>query len=479
MSMISHSSLPAARRNEGYLVVLVLVFGAIFLMIISSFIGYVNTQNQAVQFQYQREVATEIAEAGLNYYKWFLAHYPDDLTNGTGAPGPYVEQYFDPEGGAIGEFSLDIASSTYCGDIASIEITSTGISYADPSAIARVSAQYTQPTVAEYSFITNAGVWYGASGVVVGPIHTNQGIRMDAAHNSTVGSGQSSWTCDSSYGCSPDQTVDGVFTTSGLATPGLFSFPVSPIDFAGITLDLADMKDRAENQGGIYYPDTTGYGYAVEFNGDGTVDISRVTNTLNYRSYSSYENTHWGERNVITNETFLATETINPNCPLLFFEDKVWVEGDVDQKVTLAAADLTSAAQTNVVLSGDIEYVPMSDAGLLVIAEDDIDVGVDVPNNMNISGIFIAQNGRFGRNWYHVNWFPNWLDGYVVRNSLDRLGTVVTNTRAVTRWTSGGVTTSGFDTGTSSYDREQVNAPPPLTPETSDVYSLEDWRQEG
>ncbi len=467
------------KQQSGQLLILVLVFGAIFMMIVSAFIGSVVSQSQVVNFRIEQQRATDIAEAGLNYYKWFLAHFPDDFTDGTGLPGPYVHQYFDPEGGAIGEFALTVASSTYCGQVASIDVSSSAFTYANPEAVSTVSARYTRPTVAEYSFITNAGVWYGAGGTVIGPLHTNQGIRMDAAHNSTIGSGQSTWTCDSSYGCSPNQVVDGVYTTSGNATPGLFSFPVSPIDFAGITLDLTDMKIRAQNNGGIYYPPSGAYGYRVVFNGNDTITVRRVNNTYNYTSYSSLEGNHTGERNVITSETLLGTVTINDACPLLYFEDKVWVEGNVNQKVTLAAANASSSLQTNVVIEGDLEYVTGSEAGLLVIAEDDVDVGVTVPNNLTIEGIFIAQNGRFGRNYYSTSWFSSTYDPYVIRSYLSRLGTVVTKERAVTSWVSGGVTVSGFQGGDSSFDRDQVDNPPPLTPQTSDVYTFDDWRQEG
>lgn len=465
--------------NAGYLVVLVLVFGAVFLVIISSFVGYVVSQNQVVNFRHEQARATDIAEAGLNYYKWYLAHYPDDVTNGTGLPGPYVHQYFDPEGGAIGEFSLDISSSTYCGSVASIEVTSTGYTYVNPDASSVVSARYTRPTVAEYSFITNGGVWYGDDRVITGPVHSNQGIRMDGHHNSFVGSGQSSWTCTSSYGCNPSQTVDGVYTTSGYATPGLFSYPVSPVDFAGLTLDLGEMKNRADNHGGIYYGPSGGYGYQVHFNGDGTVTIREVTSAPSYWAYSSSQGWHTGERNVINGSSFVATETVDSSCPLLYFEDKVWLSGDISQKVALAAADLSSGAETNIVLNGDIEYVAGASAGLLAIAEDDVDVGLVVPDDMRADGIYIAQNGRFGRNHYETAYLGSSLDPYVIRDTLTRYGSVISNGRVGTRWTSGGVTVSGFENRVTSFDRSQVDDPPPLTPETSDVYLFEDWRQEG
>jgi hypothetical protein len=258
----------------------------------------------------------------------------------------------------------------------------------------------------------------------------------------------------------------------------LFSFPISPIDFAGITLDLADMKAKAQANG-IYYGPSGGYGYSIVFNGDGTATVRRVTGTYNYTSYSSSEGWHSGERNVITGSSFVDVETIDASCPVMFFEDKVWVQGTVDQKVTLAAANLSLSSQTNVVLSGNLTYAPNTEAGLLVLAEDDVDVGLNVPNNMTIQGIFIAQNGRFGRNHYSTSYLSGTYDPYVVRSSLDTIGTIVTRNRAVTRWVSGGTTLSGFDGGDDSFDPDQVDNPPPFTPSTSDVYRLINWRQDG
>ena len=99
--------------------------------------------------RYQLERAGEIAEAGLNYYKWYLAHNPGDVTAGTGAPGPYVFTYEDPELGAIGEFSLQNVPwlATYCNQIASIGVSSTGRTFENPLVERTVSARYAQPTL--------------------------------------------------------------------------------------------------------------------------------------------------------------------------------------------------------------------------------------------------------------------------------------------------------------------------------------------
>lgn len=89
MSSISRTA------QSGYLLVLVLVFGSVFFVIASGFIGYIIAENRVIEQRLQFEQAGEIAEAGLNYYKWYLAHNPNDVTAGTGAPGPYIFTYED------------------------------------------------------------------------------------------------------------------------------------------------------------------------------------------------------------------------------------------------------------------------------------------------------------------------------------------------------------------------------------------------
>ena len=202
--------------QSGQLLVLVLVFGAIFMIISTSFISSVIAQARVIDFRFEQQRAGEIAEAGLNYYKWYLAHFPED----TSGDGTYV--YSDPEDGAIGEYILDVTSSSYCGQVSTIEVESTGFTYNNPDAVSIISATYKRPTVAEYSFINNAGIRYGASRVITGPVHGNQGVRIDGFHNSFIAAGVSTYDGN-----------DGVYTTTSNATPGLFQYPISPIDFTG------------------------------------------------------------------------------------------------------------------------------------------------------------------------------------------------------------------------------------------------------
>ncbi len=474
------------KTPKGYLLVLVLVFGSIFFIMTSAFIGYVITQSQLSTSKYNKERALDIAEAGLEYYKWFLAHNPGNATNGTGTAGPYVHTYHDPEGSAIGEFSLDIASSTACGEVYAIDITSTGHTYENPNAERTVYGRYARPTVAEFAYILNANVWAGSDRVITGPYHSNGGIRMDGTNNSTVTSGQSTWSCTSSYGCSPTNNSAPGVVGSG-PNSDLWSYPSTPINFTGITVDLAAMQSKAQTGGGRYFGPSGGYGYHIVFKVNGTFDIYRVTNTTSYWGYTT-EDGWQSERHDISARTLIGNYAVPTSCSLIYVEDKVWLEGVVKGKVTIAAADVdTPGIDPRMILKDNITYANAT-SGLLAIAEDDMLIGIRVPDDMTINGIFVAQNGRFGRNHYcqgecdpyhgGSEGLPNDLDPYYKRASLRVNGTIVSNGREGTKWVNAsGTYTSGFNTRYNSYDRDLVADPPPLTPDVSDTYEFIEWRE--
>lgn len=460
--------------QKGYLLILILVFGAIFLTMSVAFVAYLTSRHQALIFNYNKERALDIAEAGLNYYKWYLAHNPDDVTNGTGLPGPYVTPYADPEGDVIGEYSLEIASSSACGDIYAIDIFSTGHTYEAPNAARQVFARYARPTVAEYAYILNSNVWAGSDRVITGPYHSNGVIRMDGTNNSTVTSGQENWVCDGSLPCAPassGDTIDGVYGNG--PNSDLWSFPSPPINFTGITVDLSQMQDKAQNAGGRYFGPSGRSGYHVVFRSNGTFDIYRVNSKVN--EPNGYA---WGRyMHILNGKTFLGNYSIPTGCAVIYIEDQVWLEGVVNGKVTIAAADVdTTGVDPSIILNNNLTYAN-EDSGILVIGEYDVLIGLVVPDDMELNGIFVAQTGHFGRNHYDTS-MPNAWEQYIQRNSLTLNGTIVSNGREGTKWVSGaGTYLSGFEFRYNSYDRDLVSDPPPLTPEVSDTYEFIEWRE--
>ena len=471
-----------SQNKRGYVVILVLVFAGVFFTIIGSLTGFIFAQQKLQLAKQNREKAVQIAEAGLDYYRWFLAHNPEDLQDGTGASGPYVHAYNDPEGGEIGSFSLEITGNETCSAIQAIEIESTGWSANDPTFKRTVFGKYARPSVAEYAYVINSNVWAGADRTIVGRYHSNGGIRMDGDNQSTVTSGVDDWLCTSSFGCSPSQTVDGVWGTG--STPSLWEFPVPQIDFQGLTVDLANMKTQAQSDG-LYFSKVGGQsnrqGYRIVFLGDGTVDVYRVTNTSYVWSIHIDDIGGGWQRDYdsISNSTYLGNFAIPTACPLIFAEDKVWLEGTVNGKVTVAAAHLAGPNyEPDLIIEDNITYSTLDGSdGLTAIAEGSVRIPLETPDDLSIRGIFIAQTGYFGRNLY-----PCWYSPYDQRNSLTTHGTIVSTERVGTKWGYSGSGCgsnewSGFDTRTNTYDRFLATDPPPLTPYVSEDYQFVEWRE--
>jgi len=465
---------------------IVIVFAGIFLVIVSSLASYILVQRRSESSKENREKAVQIADAGLEYTRWFLAHNPTDTQLGTGVPGPYVRDFSDPEEGVMGQYSLAIGNNTKCGSTTAIDITSTGWSNENPSFTRIVYGRYARPSVAEYAYILNSSVWAGADRVITGRYHSNGGVRMDGTNNSTVTSAVSTWQCTSSFGCSPTQTKNGVFG----AGPGntLWSYPVPQIDFTGITVNLVDMKSKAINAGGLYFGSvggtpTNGRGYHAIFKNNGTVDVYRVTSAVGVWGFSDLSG--WQqEYHIINNKTLLGNYTIPSACSVVFFEDKVWIEGVVKGKVMVVAADVTQASyDPDLVISNNITYASSTAGtdGITAIGENNVIIPLNSPNTLDVNGIFIAQKGAFGRNHYTTsgsNDVPSSYDNYVLRSAMTITGTVVSNGRVGTKWTCGGTYCSGYATRVDSYDRKLADDPPPFTPYTSSDFKFVRWLEQ-
>jgi len=175
--------------KKGVTVMLVLVFMGVFSAVVGTLASYILTQAKVGRIKYAREQAFGIAEAGLEYYRWFLAHNPNDLQNGTGQPGPYTYIVNDPEGGAIGETELTIVGNTECGAVKSVDIISKGESYNSPTFKRTIKARYAQQSVIEYATIMSSNAWIKDDVTVFGKYDSNGGIRMDANANTDVNAG--------------------------------------------------------------------------------------------------------------------------------------------------------------------------------------------------------------------------------------------------------------------------------------------------
>ncbi len=474
--------------KRGSITLLVLVFGGIFLTILMALSSYVLTENSAQDMSRVRAEAFSVAEAGLEYYRWHLAHFPGDLQNGTGAAGPYSVDVPDPSGSSAGTAKLSITANTACNLTTSIDIASTGTVTDGPTAHVTLVARYAQTSVAAYSYIVNSSVWAGADRVINGPYHSNGGVRMDGSANAPVTSSLANWLCTTDFGCTTDTTEPGVFGAGGNAD--LWNYPTPQLDFAGIASNFSSLKATAQSSG-IYLPRTSSgnnnsaayhKGYHLMFNANGTVTVTTVTSTQKLSVHPVNASDGVTDYALVKNENAARTYTIPSGCGLIFVEDNTWIDGVVPAKVTVVTANVTNAGVTpDVFLKGNITYAASDGSdGLTVISAHDILITPDAPDNMQLNGIFVAQGGAFGRNLYlGSNGYSRCDSRYEPKGTLTILGSTVSNKRTGTQWENGCGTNinAGFLTRIDSFDRSQLTNPPPFTPTLSTDYRFVDWKQ--
>lgn len=461
---------------------MVIGFMGIFAMILGSVTSYALQQAKYGRALLGREQALHIAEAGLDYYRWFLSHNPGNLTNGTGLAGPYTYAVNDPEGGQLGTASLTVTGNTQCGVLQSVDLTSVGTSDQNSGYPRTISVRYMQRNVAEHAFLSNSNVWFGSTNASVGPYFSNGGIREDGSNNSTVTSALSTFTCDSSMGCSPTQSKAGVFGSG--AGSALWQYPASSIDFSGMATNFNTLKGYAQASGKYLYDATVSSnhdsrGFHIILKANGTYDVYKVTGSTwvyGYRSNGDCSsNGGWCyDYDIITTESYVGNYAVSSTCGLIYVEGTLWLEGTLNGKLTIVAADPGSYAP-DIILNGNIAYATTDGTtGLTAIAEHSVRIPLKSPDTMNIRGIFVAQTGYYGRDYY-TQGYTSGNDSYVLRSTLNVIGSLVSAQRAGVAWTSGGSVVSGYQNRTNSYDRVLAFNPPPFTPVTSADFHFALW----
>lgn len=418
-----------------------------------------------------RQSALNIAEAGINYYKWHLIHDPDDLTDGTGLPGPYEHTYQDPSTGDIGRYSLSISSSATSSSI--IEITSTGWLDSHPTIKRTIKASYGTPSLAKYSFLLNANIWFGQGLTVSGPVLSNAGIRQDGVNTSTLRSAKDTYTCGTESGCDPAETKPGIWGNGG--PQELWEYPVSQIDFDSINVDFNILKSDAQSDG-LYLPPSGYQGYHLVFNANGTVSVYEVETTNFFKAWShtyACQNIY----QVITSENLIATHQV-ADIPVILAEDMIWVDGTVNGKVTVAAARFPLGSYlTDIFIPDNLVYLAKDGNHKLgLISQRDIIFTKDVPKTLEVNGALLAQSGRVLR--HHYNYHGCKQGNPENKNELIIYGSIISND--ISYWNFGGgggeTPTSGFVKRTITYDPNLYYDPPPQFPSSGQL-ELISWNE--
>ena len=378
-----------------------LVFTMLFTVVAVGLSGMIAAQHKLGLKKITWAKAIAIAEAGVNYYRWHLAHAPDDFQDGTGLPGPYVHDYHDNLGNTIGKFSLTITPPSECSNAVVIE--STGWLDKDPEVTRTVKVKYGRPSMAQFAFLTNSNVWFGDTETLHGPLHSNGGIRMDGYNDGKTTSAKETYICGPEHGCSY-QTKPGVWGAG--QEQSLWDFPVSNIDFDEVTTDLSALKTLAQNSmcsatEDCYWPQL-GLGWHIKFLNNGTFDVYRVTKLKN--PVWGWDGARWlRESDDIDRESYDGNYNIPGNCGIIFVEDSLWVDGTVKGQTTVVAAKLPdSGSNPKIVINGNLVYAAKDGTNNLgLISQSNIYVPLyAAPNDLEINAVLMAQKGHVFRKYY-------------------------------------------------------------------------------
>lgn len=464
--------------TRGDVLTAILIIAGAFIIVIYGLLFILSLQFDFSNRQTASEEAIHMSEAGVNYYRWHLAHDPSDFTDGTGNPGPYEHDYLDPQGASIGKFSLNITPPS--GGSSIVTIRSTGWSNQFPKIKRTIKAQYGQPSLAQFAFLQNNSAWYGTSITAQGKVHSNNGVRMDGTNTSLVTSAKETYTCGSETGCNPPQSKPGVWGAGG--DQGLWQFPVPRIDFNTISFNFTSMRQEAQTNG-LYLGPSGRRGYHLLFLNDGTVKIYRVKRTNNTKGYSLPGQGTGKEakggcqklNQVIKDENLIGTYNLS-EIPLIYAEDYLWVEGTVAGRVTVIAARFPLASRRknmNIWIRNNLTYSAYDGTSALgLIAQNDIYFTRDTPEDFKVDAILMAQSGKIIRHGYLSSCGSS---SEAVKDSLTINGSVISYYKSY--WNYGSEPLSGFEESNISYDTNLLYNPPPYFP-TIGQFEFISWIEE-
>ncbi|MDD5146686.1 MAG: hypothetical protein PHN39_03015 [Candidatus Pacebacteria bacterium] len=467
------------QKEKGALTVWVLVFGTIFIIMLGGVLGYVLFQVKQHQDIRASNMALQVAEAGLNYAKWHLAHNNTDY-NFSG-----LYDYKDPEGDIVGKYQLTVTAPSGCNG--AVLIKSAGWKLGKENNKRFLVAHYAKPALARFGFLTDSNAWFGPNEALKGPFHSNGGIRMDGTQNSLSTSARTTYTCGEEHGCTNSSCkppclwkvgphlceCPGIWGSGPGGSAGLWQFPVSNVDFDALTQDMSTMQTLATSSG-IYIASSTAYGYHLIFKDNGTFDLYKVT-ALQPQVRCSDGNDWFWESNDILSQTFVSNYSLPQTCSPIFVEDNVWVEGTVLGRATVVAARLPDIQSTNakIIIPNNIVYANATSV-LGLMAQKDVLISLYVPNDLKIQAVMLAQRGHVWRYYYPEYGYEPYKT-YAIRHRIETLGSIVSKQIWTFTWVNNsGNVLSGYQETSLNYNADLTFDPPPHFPVSGD-FEVSNW----
>ena len=520
------------QTRRGSALALVLVMVVIVSIILTSLLTFISSQITFSKDRVERERAFQIAEAGVYYYRWYLAHKIEGKTvqqisdfwqngNPYGVSTPYEAEYKDPEGVAIGKYKLEVQKPALGSTI--VTVKSTGWTYLKPSVKRIVQVRFRRPSWSENAALANDVMRFGQGTTVTGKIQSNQGVRFDGVATNVVSSSLASYDDPDHDEYGTDKLEFGVHTHVN-APPGsgvnenyrpnevpphsvdsrsdVFQggrlFPAPQFDFTSLVSDISFMRTNAS----IKY-DNTGQGRYIKFYADGTMDVCKV-NTITSSTNDIYDyngvvtgassgngsacitaaccsasTCDWIQSDKHNKGKCVSLTNVSiPDDGIIFVANNVWLEGTInDRKVTVVAAELTdesnyTGGHKNVFLGkNNLLYTNTDGRDIVgIIAQNNVEIIKNSQDNLTIDAALLAKEGRVGRNSYGDK-----------KSSITINGSIATNIRYGFAYVgnyyncgNGVYIDNGYCTRNLNFDNNLLYYPPPYFP-TGTEYSIDLW----
>ncbi|MFA6490354.1 MAG: Ig-like domain-containing protein, partial [Candidatus Magasanikbacteria bacterium] len=422
---------------KGNVLIIVIVLGGASLFAILGLISYAVSENRASIYKKNREQALQIAESGIAYYRWHLAHNKEDYQDGTGVPGPYTHEYKNKEGKTIGYYTLTIVPPE--GGSTIVTMYSTGWLASQPDSKRTLKIRLGFPAISDYAFLIDSDIIFSSTAYIHGKTHSNGRIYFDGVS---------------------DAPLSSAIEISGTGGPrSYWLYPVPVKDLASVQVKLEEIKTKSQANGLVwpYLPASGAYGYQLSFKNDGTVDVSKVISAPTCYSDACYDAVDFGP---VTNYQI-------PTSSYIFVDDTVWVNGVVKGRATVATIN------NDMIVNGNLVYLAKDGTNVIgLMTNQNIVFPYNIPDPMEVNAAMVTVNGSIFR--------PKYLEvGASTKNIISTqnfYGSRVGSYAGGMKYLGCGSVCSGFENTNYFYDANLTYRPPAGFPVGSS-YNLISWEE--
>jgi hypothetical protein len=377
--------------------IVAILMGVVFTALSASLMANALAESSRSGRAVQRTSAMAAAEAGVQDYTakltedhLYFSHYvhpgestrkdASNVTAGAGQAWTGGTTWSYPNGRDAWrsldngyQFNLQITPPSPGSQV--VRIVSTGRRTGSSTDLRSVEVLVRAASVTDFQMVSNADISYGSTATTRGKIYAGidqNNVKHNIAHSGTA------------YG---DLYAEGSITQSptykngakGYTSATIRSVIPTPLNFNTFTSSLVDLKQAAQNGGGIYLDDSTKDGWRLTFNSAGTVTIA---------SCKKSGTSHLAA--VLPTCTTTSTVTI-PAIGAIYANQSVIAIGQVKGRVTVAS-------NADIVIAGNISYVTPGVDVLGLVAKNEMIVAQWAPYDLTWTAATVAQTGQW-RSW--------------------------------------------------------------------------------